>query len=1153
MSGRAKATLALGALLLVAASHGAASGAFARSAAARSAPAGVTGAAMAASMAAPSSASSADASSTRRSSAQGWIDVGYGALVDRRRLSHSGESVGSLLEGLAGRPVPPPGERLDDLTSHVLLDPLLEPYAFVLADAIDAQAPPSSAAYFEIGQIWPQGGTEPAYVELLRARRYLLESDGAGHLRLFAPWTPVAGKSAAGEGTEARTSEAAAREAWNAAWSVVRHALAAERRRLAADRNPAGGTSAAAELPALDVTIYPYRAFPAETRFALGTVPIVEHVTDTRGKGPAGPIDLASWQRFLERGQLFEGGRIDRDGSIRLFGSDAPAKPLFLGRPLTLADFAVAYRAVVHGGLGEPYMSLDRGAAPHTSLVNYGGRLQDTSLGLVSLRCDIRFKTFSLGIDILSGADLRSEIRSELPSFRTHTERFAADPRSQTVLAQQTRLWFYPDSVDLTLSKQADVLVLRRPRMSAASERVDVQAGQEQAPDPPWTAETVGAINHDYDTLAKRFSELGDLDQVVRMLSFFTWLRQAASRGIVNADMDVLLALEIPAEPTPRNFPQLLAFNALPPPSGGGEAQARVFNRVPVGEALERLQPRSGLAIPARRRFQRALAGLDRRQGDHAALAKELGAYDPKTLDETTLDLLSYRAERLRMHQLVLGTLPAADRAAIDQLTARTPGLRTLSVGIGGLDLGMSQALARASSANEGSTTGATSGEDDAAAGGARRPTGPPVPWPDPDLLPKTVSPIDPKARSAAGVAGVGNGAWSASGVWKSGAEETQWWQVVAGADGPDPRSRRTIVPAKKEKPRRFERLEEGRYLRYRMAPSASGLEATAVTDQFPEVVTMITRGPSDAAGGASPASEIPADLVTLALESSTDDGSGPGAADEAPMVPLVVRGAGGRELKAPFPRPLLQRVVLGREADLTPERPLSGLDPASKVLGPAQHLMVMMDSAANGSPWDGPIAIRPGEEEAATLAGALGRWWRAEPQAGAPTPATSVGTEGARSIARWTATSVPGTSVLLLPEGGFPGAASALREAVQAAWRGGEVVTGAPKGAGPGLVVLVSAESPARLGSRLRELARSQAMKGKLLAVWPLGGPVRPDLPRALLAEGNLAALGIADYSPLDPTRAPSELRALSDALAAAKGRTIKPEDLAGPLVWYY
>src|SRR6058998_3558343 len=39
-----------------------------------------------------------------------WVEVDYGELLDRRRLSHSGESIEILLQKLQGRPLPPPGE-----------------------------------------------------------------------------------------------------------------------------------------------------------------------------------------------------------------------------------------------------------------------------------------------------------------------------------------------------------------------------------------------------------------------------------------------------------------------------------------------------------------------------------------------------------------------------------------------------------------------------------------------------------------------------------------------------------------------------------------------------------------------------------------------------------------------------------------------------------------------------------------------------------------------------------------------------------------------------------------------------------------------------------------------------------------------------------
>ena len=67
-----------------------------------------------------------------------WITVDYARLVDRRALSHSGESVGALLARLGGRALPPAGERPSDRIAQDLLEPLVESYAFVLSDALDS-------------------------------------------------------------------------------------------------------------------------------------------------------------------------------------------------------------------------------------------------------------------------------------------------------------------------------------------------------------------------------------------------------------------------------------------------------------------------------------------------------------------------------------------------------------------------------------------------------------------------------------------------------------------------------------------------------------------------------------------------------------------------------------------------------------------------------------------------------------------------------------------------------------------------------------------------------------------------------------------------------------------------------------------------------
>src|SRR5262245_55839942 len=96
-----------------------------------------------------------------------WIRVEYGSLVDARRLTHSGEPVGAILARLGGRPRPPEGDRSQDGLDHRLLDPILEPYAFAMPDALDSIQPPHDPPFVDIGGLWEPGGEEPAWVELL--------------------------------------------------------------------------------------------------------------------------------------------------------------------------------------------------------------------------------------------------------------------------------------------------------------------------------------------------------------------------------------------------------------------------------------------------------------------------------------------------------------------------------------------------------------------------------------------------------------------------------------------------------------------------------------------------------------------------------------------------------------------------------------------------------------------------------------------------------------------------------------------------------------------------------------------------------------------------------------------------------------------------
>jgi len=1062
-----------------------------------------------------------------------WVRVEYGALVDVRKISHSGEPVGVLLARLGGRPMPAAGERPEDALTYRLLDPLLEPYAFVLPDALDTLGPPPDPPMVEVGSLWETGEAQPAWVELVRARRFLLESDGAGRLRACLPASSL--ETLKGDGLpESKNPVEVAEQAWKEAWPVLRHALAGERRRLAEQR---GGAP-----QALDVEVHAYRHREAESAFDLGVTPWRTRIEDTGPGGDDRPsLDLTGLQSILDRELWIEGARLDASGRVRFFASEGEPKPKVLGRGPTLADLAVAYRAVARGGYGEPYMSLDRAAAPQVANVNYGGRLRDTALGMVSLLSDVRFKTFSVGIDLLGSGDVRDAARRSLPGFKTHLERFASDPTAGAILNQQTRFWFYPDDVDLTLSAEGDVLAFRKVRMTAASERVRDQGVP--ATEPPWTKETVSYLNAHYEGLAKLFPEMADLDESVRLLALFTWLDAARGLGLAVPDLDVLLALPLPALPTPRRFPELLSYDVLPPPGAGGIVD--VLDRTEVGAALDRLDPRGTARLPAGRRFARELALLNTQVPDQAALAKEMGALSASA-PEYEEDLLSYRAERLLMHARVLATVSAERRAGIDERRKKQPAMRVFSVGIGGVDLGMNAVLARAKfrSAHLGMaagerTAGAPSRAEPSTPEPAVAPADPPglsaTLWPDHGLGPvdlrKTVVLPDGKGTI---LARRRPGSLVRQGTFKPEAGAVvRWDEVVSAMEGEEARARRRILDPAGTGPV-FVRLEDERFTSYGFLRAGSTLRAALVSSALPGLALGETPAPAGAAA-ALPVALIAMDVLPPAAESSPD------ARFEPPAVGIRLRIADGRERVASLPRTVLQRLVRGRAIDLTPDRPLPGFTPAAEVLGTASALMVFQSRDETVPPWSGPIVPRPGEEDGARVAAALTSWWSAD----SASPARAVvGTDPAASPARWErAPRLDGAVAVVAPEDAFPAQSAGLRAGL----------AGLPEGGGGALVVIVSAESPGVLGRRLRALAIDPSFAGKIVAVASLGGPVRVDLPASLLREGRLAGVGVYEAGPIGLSKSIEEIArfARTASGAAATGRRV--EELPGPFTWFY
>jgi hypothetical protein len=212
---------------------------------------------------------------------------------------------------------------------------------------------------------------------------------------------------------------------------------------------------------------------------------------------------------------------------------------------------------------------------------------------------------------------------------------------------------------------------------------------------------------------------------------------------------------------------------------------------------------------------------------------------------------------------------------------------------------------------------------------------------------------------------------------------------------------------------------------------------------------------------------------------------------------------------------------------------------------------MVALGPEQLSPPWSEEEEVVAGEENPARVARALNVWWSHDRRSGTPRSAVVV-TDAAKSIGRWMeAPRVGGKALLLLPEEGFPGPLADLSDQLRTAW-GAAAVSTLPSRIEADLVLLVSGEAPGRLAARLRKLAGSEEMQGKLLAVYGLSGAVRQDLPASLLADGRLAGIGLAESGIIAFREAAAVLAELRGALGSSTAES-RVEDLTPLLLWYF
>lgn len=522
------------------------------------------------------------------------IEIDYGKIVDRSPYTHSGQTVGQVLEILKNQP---PSDfsslspvsidlaafdveaeqqkiresaveierqfrrgRITDSTRYLkimelevraiylseisrrkslnaLIEPFLEPYAFLLQDALESENPAQlKNPLTEVADLFPYGEKQPAWANLLKTRRFFALSDGKGYARVFLP----SRKSLQGN--------LSAQKAYSENYGAVRHILNWLR-----ESTPGGQ---------LSVDIYAYENDLQEQILSLGKTVHNLKINEKLPPPPSTiPLDLKSIEEFLAKGLTLEGAYLNDEGTLVLYGSKSPVAPTLEGQPLELSDFAAAYRAVSHAGYNEPYISLDASPFPEQVNVNFGGRLADTRIGWVTLRSDMLFKTLSTGANPITGENLTDEIRKSLPTFQTQYERMFSNPKKQRSVEESTRFWFYPNDEAVTISRDEKFISLSKPRFIGQAVREDMTGERTvEIKTPTWTTNTLAHFNvaANYNTLSKQFAELRELDEVGRLLALAAWLKEKQSAGL-KLDLDVLLNVELPQAGTPRRNSQLIA------------------------------------------------------------------------------------------------------------------------------------------------------------------------------------------------------------------------------------------------------------------------------------------------------------------------------------------------------------------------------------------------------------------------------------------------------------------------------------------------------------------------------------------------------------------------------------------------------------------
>jgi len=436
-----------------------------------------------------------------------WITISYGKAIDKSMLTHSGERIDSVIQNIPSYD--------DDFKG--LVQQYLEPYSILCHDVLLYNIKPDTPPLINILAHYPIGSEQPAWVDLFREGHFQLYYN-QNLIRIFLK----------GDNSE---------NGFEKFQSIIRH--------------PIQDLINSKHLPIKNIEVYVFNNDYAKTEIRVNIIPDTFIISDVDLSPKHQPIDLGSIEEFLNHGVVLEAVEVGERNDIFFYGKSASDQTI-AGKPVSISDIAVIYRAIFHYGYNAPYISLDTHEDNRYAKVNFGGHLENTRVGHVVLEADKLFKTLSTGIDPNTHEFVKSKITKYVPAFLTEDERGLLEDFKEG--NTQIRYWFYPDEIGTVTD--GSIGIVQKHQFLADAERMDVEVQLDNA-----TRKTIEHLNKYFIQYEKAENTYKELNTVGRMMALVNWLKEMNMGDRI--ELGSLLSVKIPAFSTPEKTKKMLAITAI--------------------------------------------------------------------------------------------------------------------------------------------------------------------------------------------------------------------------------------------------------------------------------------------------------------------------------------------------------------------------------------------------------------------------------------------------------------------------------------------------------------------------------------------------------------------------------------------------------------